>query len=102
MTKASANISIALDVDLERSAEELFADLGLDMTTAVTLFLKQSVREQRIPFEIRRKVPNAMTIAALNEYGEMKKNPSAYKRYASFKTALSEVFAEDDEEAEDV
>ncbi|MBE6709806.1 MAG: type II toxin-antitoxin system RelB/DinJ family antitoxin [Clostridia bacterium] len=89
MAKVSTNIS--LDAELKRSAQELFADFGIDLTTAVTLFLKQAVREQRIPFEIRRDVPNAETRAALDEYKEMKKHPENYKHYSSFKEAMDEV-----------
>ena len=47
MPKVSTNIS--LDLDLKKSAQELFADFGLDMTTAITIFLRQCLREQRIP-----------------------------------------------------
>lgn len=89
MAKVSTNIS--LDAELKRSAQELFADFGIDLTTAITLFLKQAVREQRIPFEIRRDVPNAETRAALDEYKEMKKHPENYKHYSSFKEAMDEV-----------
>ncbi len=52
MAKVSTNIN--LDASLKKSAQELFADLGMDLTTAVTLFLKQSLREQGIPFAIKR------------------------------------------------
>ncbi len=92
MAKVSTNIS--LDAELKRSAQELFADFGIDLTTAVTLFLKQAVREQRIPFEIKREVPNAETRAALDEYEEMKKHPENYKRYSSFKEAMDEVLGD--------
>lgn len=89
MSKVSTNIN--LDPALKKSAQELFADLGLDLTTAVTLFLKQAVRNQAIPFEIKREAPNADTAAALNEFYEMQSHPEKYKRYASFKDAMSEV-----------
>ncbi len=92
MPKVSTNIN--LDADLKKEAQELFADLGMDLTTAVTLFLKQSVREQAIPFEIRREVPSAETIAAMNELAEMKAHPEKYKRYSSFKAALNEVLSD--------
>jgi DNA-damage-inducible protein J len=59
---ATTNVSIRMDVDLKKQAEELFADLGLNMTSAMTMFLKQAVRNQGIPFEISR-IPN--TTAAL-------------------------------------
>lgn len=65
--------------------------ISVDLTTAVTIFLKQSVREQAIPFAIKRDVPNDETIAALDEYDDMKANPKNYKRYDSFSDALNEV-----------
>lgn len=65
MAKVSTNIN--LDPNLKKSAQELFYDLGLDLTTAVTLFLKQAVMLQKIPFEIRRDNPNIETIAAMDE-----------------------------------
>ena len=52
MSKVSTNIS--LDEDLKKEAQALFAEFGLDLTTAITIFLKQSVREGRIPFAIRK------------------------------------------------
>ena len=89
MAKVSTNIN--LDPDLKKAGQLLFSNLGMDLTTAVTVFIKQAVREQRIPFEISMDVPNAATAAALAEYEEMKKNPAKYKRYASFSDALEEV-----------
>lgn len=47
-----ANISIRMEDKLKQQAEELFSDLGMNLTTAITIFVKQSIREQRIPFEI--------------------------------------------------
>ena len=92
MAKGSTNIW--LEADLKKSAQELFADFGLDLTTAITMFLKQAVREQRIPFEIKRDIPNQQTIAALAEYEEMKQHPEKYKRYSTFQEALDEVLTD--------
>ncbi len=50
----AANENINIDSELKKSAQELYSDLGLDLSTAVNLFLKQSLREQKIPFEIKR------------------------------------------------
>ena len=79
---------------LKRSSQELFADLGIDLSTAITLFLKQSLRVQGLPFVVTRENPNAETAAALNEYAEMKAHPEKYKRYASFKDAMNEVLTD--------
>ena len=50
MARTSTNIS--LDPELKRSSQELFADLGIDLSTAITLFLKQSLRVQGLPFAV--------------------------------------------------
>ena len=47
------NTNISLDPELKREAVELFASFGLDLSTAIGMFLSQSVREGKIPFEIR-------------------------------------------------
>lgn len=81
MRKVSTNIS--LDPKLKEDAIVLFSKFGLDLSTAIGLFLQQSVREKKIPFEIRLDIPNDETIEALNEYPEMKKDKKKYKRYSS-------------------
>lgn len=89
MAKISTNISI--DTEIKARAQELFADLGLDLSTAINMFLRQAVRENAIPFNISREVPNSDTIAAMNEFEEFKKNPNSHKRYANFSELLKEV-----------
>ena len=50
----STNMTLRVDIELKKQAEELFSDLGLSMSAAITVFMKQAVREQRIPFTISR------------------------------------------------
>lgn len=47
-----AQISMRMDDDLKKQAEALFEDLGLSMSSAFTVFVKQSLRQGGIPFEI--------------------------------------------------
>lgn len=47
-----ANLNIKVDEEVRDEAKELFGKLGLDMTTAVNLFLRASIREKGIPFPI--------------------------------------------------
>lgn len=89
MSKISTNISI--DPILKANAIALFSALGLDLSTAITLFLLQSVREQRIPFEISLNVPNQTTIDAFNELPSMKSDKNSYKRYNDFEEILKEI-----------
>lgn len=90
---AKVSTSISIDADVKAQAQALFADFGLDLSTAINIFLRQSIRENCIPFTIQREVPNADTVAAMKEAEEMAKNPSAYKRYSSFSDLLREVEA---------
>jgi len=64
-------VSIRMDKELKQNAEALFAEFGMNMTTAINVFAKQSVREGRIPFEISLRVPNAVTLAAMQEIEDM-------------------------------
>ena len=88
---ATTNINVRVDSELKQSAEALFDDLGLNMSSAITMFLKSAVNHDGIPFEVKRFTPNAETKAALAEYEEMKRRPGDYKRYGSFDELVSEV-----------
>lgn len=78
---STTNINVRADNDLKQSAEDLFKDLGLSISSAITMFLKSAFSHDDIPFEIK---------AALAEYEEIKKNPSNYTRYDSFDELLDE------------
>lgn len=91
---ATTNINVRVDSALKQEAEELFNDLGLNMSSAINMFLRSAINYNGILFEVKRLVPNAETKAALDEYEEMKKNPSSYKHYESFDEILEEVFGD--------
>ena len=91
---ASTNINIRIDSNIKKAAEDLFSDLGLNMTSAITMFLKSAINCNGLPFEIKRPAMKEETIAALAEYEEMKKHPENYKHYSSFDDLLDEVTAD--------
>ncbi len=49
---ATTSVTIRMDENLKKQAEVLFEEMGLNMTTAITIFTKAAVRQHRIPFEI--------------------------------------------------
>lgn len=51
-TSANANINIRVDGDIKSKAQDIFTALGLDMTSAVNIFLRQAIRKNGIPFEL--------------------------------------------------
>lgn len=89
MAKISTNISI--DPKLKEESIMLLSQFGLDLSTAITLFLQQTVREKRIPFQIRLDIPNKETQEALSELEAMKKDKEHYKRYSSFDELLEDI-----------
>ena len=88
---ATTNVTVRIDSALKKQSEELFNDLGLSLSAAFTLFLKQSIREQRIPFEIKRLVPNEATIKALEEMEEMEKEREKDKSFSSVEDLMKDL-----------
>lgn len=75
MATNTVNLSVRLDPELKREADELLSSLGMNMTTAINLFLRQTVRDQAIPFSISmNKIPNRDTLAAMLEANELAKS----------------------------
>ena len=92
MSAATTNVSIRVDKDIKSQADALFAEFGLNFTTAVNIFLRQTLREGKIPFSISlNKEPNKTTLEALKEIEEMEKNPSAYKSYKNVDKMMEEL-----------
>ena len=77
MAKVATNISI--DEEIKPKAQAMLVEFGLDLSTAVNIFLRQMLREKAIPFDIRQEVPNATTLAAVAEVEEMEKNLKSTK-----------------------
>lgn len=48
----TTNLNIRVDRELKEQAEAVFADMGMNMTTAINLFMRQTLRQGKIPFEI--------------------------------------------------
>lgn len=51
MSKMS--ISIRLDSEVKEQAQQVFSNLGMDMTTAINIFLRQAIQYQGLPFDVR-------------------------------------------------
>ena len=87
---ATTNISIRMDSDLKAQAEELFSELGMNLSTAFNIIVRQSLREGGIPFEIRMEQPNKETMAAMLEAERIAKDPTV-KHYSDVEEALREL-----------
>lgn len=95
MAAATTNISIRMDKMLKERADEFFDEIGMSISTAFNVFIRQTLREGRIPFKISVDRPNEETIAALIE-GERLAYDTSVKGYNS----VEELFAELDKDDE--
>lgn len=90
MRKIATNIT--LDPNLKKKSVALLKKMGLDLSSAVTLFLNQMIIEQGLPFAVRLKEePNEETYKAMLEAEAIAKNPKKYKGYANPKDVLQDL-----------
>lgn len=87
---ASTNLNIRTDSDIKASAEKLFEELGLNMSTAINMFLRQAIRENGIPFDVKLNIPNETTEAAIKEGRAIAydRSVSGYSSISDLKAAL--------------
>lgn len=90
MSKVSTNIS--LDAETKAKAQVMLADLGLDLSTAVNIFLRQMLYEGGIPFSITREIPNQTTLAAMKEAQEMVRSPEQYRKYDNVDSMMEDIW----------
>lgn len=94
---AATVVQIRMDEDLKDQASAVLDDLGLDLPTAIRMFLKKVIAREGIPFEVAREdTPNPVTIAAMREAEEIMAHPERYKSYSS----IAEMVQDLDMEAE--
>jgi len=55
-----SNINIRVDNEIKAKAQDVFASLGLDMTTAINVFLRQAIRQHGLPFPVSGEPPKKM------------------------------------------
>lgn len=90
MAGNTTNISIRMDSELKAQADALFAELGMNLSTAFNIFVRQSIREGRIPFDISLNQPNRETIAAMLEAERIAKDRSV-KGYSDLNERFKEL-----------
>ncbi len=87
---ANITTSIRMDADTKKAASELLNDLGLDLSSAVNIFLKQVVLQGGLPFEVKYPQYKSEVIDAMEEAKAISHNP-ATKSYGSFAEALEDM-----------
>lgn len=83
----TTNFSVRMDSELKKQCENLYGELGMNLTTAINVFLRQSVRVGGLPFDLKLGQPVQETMQAMLEAERIARDPQV-KGY----TDLNELF----------
>lgn len=83
----TVSFSVRMDSDMKKQCEALYGALGVNLTTAINVFLRKSLSEGGFPFDVRLSTPNASTLVALME-SERLLHDSGATRYTDVEDAL--------------
>ena len=86
----TTTFSVRMDKDIKSQCETMFGELGINLTTAINVFLRQSLRAGGFPFDVRLDKPNQETIVAMMEANSLAHNPNI-KKYSDVEEALAEL-----------
>ncbi|MDY2671117.1 MAG: type II toxin-antitoxin system RelB/DinJ family antitoxin [Anaerovoracaceae bacterium] len=87
---ATTNFSCRIDTDIKKQSEALYKELGLNLTTAINVFLRESLRVGGFPFDVRLDKPNLETVTAMLEAEKAAHDPSV-KKFDDVEDALAEL-----------
>lgn len=87
---STAKINVNTDLETKKAAEKVFEACGLNMTTAINVFLKKAIQYRGIPFDVCVDVPNEETLAAMEEGDKILSDPNrkSYKSVEDLRKAL--------------
>lgn len=86
----TVNFSVRIDSELKKQCEALYGELGMNLTTAINVFLRQSLRSGGFPFAVKLDGYNKETVKAMQEAVALSDDPYA-KRYSNVEESLKEL-----------
>lgn len=95
MANMTSTVNINVPTEVKEEANRIFNNLGLNMSTAMNMFLKKVIYERGIPFEVKEPKPSKEFMKALKELDYMESHPDEYKAYSNMKE-LKEALLSDD------
>ena len=87
---ATVQTQIRIEEEVKKQAVELFNQLGIDMSSAVNMFLRQAIMRGGLPFSVEIPRYKPEVLEAMEEAKQISKDPST-KRYSSFSEALEDL-----------
>lgn len=93
MEKKNSPINIMVDKETKEEATKILKEVGLSMSTAINLFLKQVINHNGLPFEVKK--PNEDTLRALRAAQDIIDNPDKYKGYTDMEELKASLLSDD-------
>ncbi|WP_215508493.1 type II toxin-antitoxin system RelB/DinJ family antitoxin [Peptoniphilus sp. EMRHCC_23] len=90
MMSKTTTFSVRMDKQVKQDSEQIFQELGMNLTTAINVFLRQAVRTGGFPFEVKLEQPNKTTMQAIQEANLMAADPDTVY-YSDVEEALAEL-----------
>lgn len=84
---STTNFCVRMDSDIKKQCEALYGELGINLTTAINVFLRQSLRVGGFPFDVLLEQPNKETMTAMLEVERIARD-SPVKLYSDVEEAL--------------
>lgn len=89
--RTDTSMTIRMDRKVKQEAQKIFSDLGMNLTTAINVFLRQAIYFRGFPFDVRIDIPNEETLEAIKEVQQMKENPALGKTYTDVDKMMKEL-----------
>lgn len=85
----TTSMTVRLDKNIKTEAQHIYSELGIDMTTAINVFLRQSIRSNGFPFEVCLNVPNTNTLSAMKDVTEGKNTVGPFNSVTELMDSLN-------------
>ncbi len=93
MSNLSSTINVNVPSDVKEEATNLFNSLGLNMTTAINIFLKKAIFERGLPFDVKQQ-PTKEFVDALKELDYIENHAEEYKVYHNVDKMFEDILNE--------
>lgn len=95
MSNLTSAINVNVPKEVKDESNNIFNNLGLNMSTAINMFLKRVIYERGIPFDVKEPRPSKELLEALQELDYMEKYSDEYKTYSDIDELKKDLLSDD-------